>query len=550
MIETQKKTAAKVMVEALENEGVKYIFGVPGEENEDFLFALEDSSILFVPVRHEQGAAFIADVWGRLTGEPGVCLSTLGPGATNLMTGVADAFLDRSPLVALTAQGQETRLHRESHQIIDIKKMMEPICKWNASIREPETIPEIIRKAFKVATTTKMGPTHVELVEDIAAECMTDILPLSKTKNELPHPNPNSLKEAVHLLMEAERPLILAGNGVLRNKASKALTEFSKSTHIPVANTFMGKGAISAVEPLNVGTIGLGFKDYIQEAFERADCVLCIGYDLVEYPAASWNTGKNRKIIHIDTMPAEVSEAYIPSIEIVGDLSAALISLTKMIGKKYAGFTSDIRARMLASIESYRPKEDGKFHVPGVLHEVRDALPDHGLVISDVGTHKMWIARNYPAYAPNSCIISNGFATMGISIPGGIAAHLVDPDRPIVCMMGDGGAMMNIQELETAKRLGIGCTYIIFNDFNYGLIEWKQRRNQDKSFGTELTNPDFVELAKSFDIEGFKPSSIEELRLTLDTCLKERKLAVIEIPITTEVNQQLTDELKDYWNNK
>lgn len=542
--------AAKLMINCLESEGVKYIFGVPGEENEDFLFALEDSSIIFVPVRHEQGGAFMADIWGRLSGKAGVCLSTLGPGATNLMTGIADANLDKAPLVAITGQGDSTRLHHESHQIIDVVKMMEPITKWNTSIKSADVIPEIVRKAFKIAQTEKPGATHIELPEDIAAMKINGkYRPLNITKVKRPSPNLEAINEAIQLIESAKNPIILAGNGAIRNRSSKALTKLSKKLNIPVACTFMGKGAISDREPTSLGSIGLGFKDFVIEAFDQSDLVISIGFDIAEYDPINWNEDSSNQIIHIDFEPAEVYTNYIPTVEVIGDLADSIDIMIDGISRESCGdWYHRVRDNVFESIDSYKLDDDSDmFHAPGVIHIVRSVLPDRGLVISDVGSHKMWIARNYPTYVPNGCIISNGLATMGISLPGGIAAKLLDPQRPVICIMGDGGAMMNIQELETAKRLGVGCIFIILNDNNYGLIEWKQNMSEGKSFGTKLGNPDFVKLAESFGINGYKPNSVSNLKAILGNAIDSNELCLIEIPITTEVNDQLTNELAEYF---
>jgi len=541
---------AELLVECLENEGVEYIFGVPGEENEDFLFAIENSSIVFVPTRHEQGAAFMADVWGRITGSAGVCLATLGPGATNLMTGIADANLDKAPLVAITGQGSIDRLHHESHQVIDVVKMMEPITKWNTSITTPQTVSEIVRKAFKVAEAEKPGATHIELPEDIAKlKVKTKEFPLAINKSRRPTPNKVAINQAVELLMTARRPLIVAGNGAIRNRASRALTELAQEYNIPVACTFMGKGAVSDKKPISLGAVGLGFKDYVIEAFQKADMIISVGYDVAEYDPANWNPDRDKKIIHLDFDPAEVYTHYNPSVEVVGDIADGLKRIRKnLLSTPYPKWYSGIRKRIRSSIASYTLEDNCKeFNAPGVINAVRAHLPAKGLLISDVGSHKMWIARNFETYIPNGCLISNGLASMGIALPGGIGAKLVSPDRAVVCLMGDGGAMMNIQELETAKRLGIGCTFIILNDNNYGLIEWKQEMNEGKSYGTKLGNPNFVKLAKSFDINGYKPTSVKNLNNILSQTIGNNELAVIEIPIMTEVNNQLTRELEKYF---
>ncbi len=543
---------AQLMIKCLEVEGVKYIFGVPGEENEDFLFALEDSTISFVPVRHEQGGAFMADVWGRLTGKAGVCLATLGPGATNLMTAVADAQLDKAPLVAITGQGSSERLHHESHQVIDIIKMMEPITKWNGSINSGEVVSEMVHKAFKMAQMEKPGATHLELPENIAAlEVSDQEEPIINNKIYRAVPDQQAIAKVIPILKSAKRPLILAGNGAIRTRASKAITSLSTQRNIPVASTFMAKGALSDNLDQSLGAVGLGFEDYVIEAFYKADVVLCIGYDVAEYAPSSWNKKKGKKIIHIDFDPAEVYKSYVPEVEVIGDLASAIETIDKALNNAvYPSWYDDIRHRILQSITSFTSENHvSTFNAPNVISSVREVLPSNSLLISDVGSHKMWIARNYPTHIPNGCIISNGLASMGIALPGLIAADLVDKDRPVVAIMGDGGAMMNIQELETAVRLGIKGVYIILNDNNYGLIEWKQEMNEGKSFGTKLGNPNFKALAESFNIEAHIPSDIKNLKELLKDALTHKKLMVLEIPIETKVNDQLINTLSEYFKN-
>ena len=541
---------AELMVECIEAEGVEYIFGVPGEENEDFLFAIEKSNITFVPVRHEQGAAFIADVWGRLTGKAGVCLSTLGPGATNLMTGIADANLDKAPLVALTGQGSSDRLHHESHQMIDVIRMMEPITKWNGTVNSEDVVLEMVRKAFKLAQAEKPGATHLELPENIAkVQIKNDHKPLKINKIRRPSPDPAAIEEAVQMIKAADRPIIIAGNGAIRTRASKALTQLSTNHNIPVASTFMAKGSISDLSETSLASIGLGFKDYVIEAFEKADVVISIGYDVAEYDPVNWNQDLNKIIIHLDFEPAEIYQHYNPDLEVIGDIAASIEELNSGLHDvQFQKWYEDIRIRIFKSFDEYKLNDEKAFTAPGVIHAVREILPEDGLVISDVGSHKMWIARNYPTYTPNGCIISNGLASMGIALPGVIAAKLIDAKRPVVSIMGDGGAMMNIQELETAVRLNISGVIIILNDNNYGLIEWKQEMNEGKSFGTRIGNPDFIKLAESFGIESYKPSKVSELKHILEQAITKQKLVLIEIPIETDVNNHLIESLETYFN--
>jgi acetolactate synthase I/II/III large subunit len=545
---------AELFVQCLEAEGVTHIFGVPGEENEAFLFALEPSAIEFVPCRHEQGAAFIANVWGRLTGKAGVCLATLGPGATNLITGVADANLDKAPLVAITAQGGLDRLHNESHQRIDVVNMFGPITKWNGNIPAPQVVCEVVRKAFKIAGMEKPGATHIELSEDVASqEVPSGLHPIKPKKVRRPASDYKAIQQTVGLLEQARKPLFLAGNGAIRKLASKHLTEFVKRHNIPVVSTFMGKGAVSDRLDQSLFSIGLGFKDYVLEAVEEADLVLAVGYDIAEYPPQRWNPDGDKPIVHIDFDPAEVYTHYNPDVEVTGDISAALWELNEKLSDSdlnYKNWYQSIREQIREDINSYRLNEGEPFTVPGTLLELRELLDDDALLISDVGTHKMWIARNYPTYCPNGCIISNGLASMGIALPGGIAAGLLNDGRQIVSVMGDGGFMMNSQELETAKRLGLGYINIVFNDNDYGLISWKQYQHRQRSVSTRIGNPDFKKYADSFGITGYRPETLSELRSVLKQAIGQKELCLIEIPISTQVNNELTDKLKTFWRNR
>jgi acetolactate synthase I/II/III large subunit len=543
-----------LLVKCLAAEGVRYIFGVPGEETEDLLFSLEGSSITFVPCRHEQGAAFIADVWGRLTGKAGVCLSTLGPGATNLMTAVADANLDKAPLVAITAQGGLDRLHHESHQRLDIIRMFAAITKWNGAVYDPRVLPEIVRNAFKLAEMEKPGATHIELAEDVARlEVPTALQPIRPRTVRRPDADRLALEEALALLRKAERPLMIAGNGAIRECASHQLTRLANGHGVPVVATFMGKGAISDRSPQSLFCIGTGFKDYVREAVGAADLVLTLGYDIAEYAPDRWNPTGDKTIVHIDVAPAEVYGRYQAAVEVVGDVNATLRDLNDDLDKiplvLDRGWYRPVRERILDEIASYNLREP-PFTIPGVLNLIREALPDDGLLISDVGSHKIWIARNFPTYCPNGCLISNGLAAMGIALPGGIAAALAQPTRAIVAAMGDGGFLMNSQELETAKRLGVGYTVVVFNDNDYGLISWKQNISHGRSTGTRIGNPDFTAYAESFGIHACRPQSVNELREALIKSIRSRELQLIEVPVDPAINRALVDKLERYWDSK
>jgi acetolactate synthase-1/2/3 large subunit len=549
------RTVAHLLVECLEKEGVRFVFGVPGEETEDLLFALADSAIRFVPCRHEQGAAFIADVWGRLTGKAGVCLATLGPGATNLLTGVADANLDKAPLVAITAQGGLDRLHHESHQRIDVVRMFEPVTKWNSAIYASEVVPEVVRKAFKLAQLEKPGATHIELGEDLAHQLVpAEWRPMEPRLVRRSRADEQAIEAALDLLRSAHRPLVIAGNGAIRVQASEQLERLAATQDIPVVATFMGKGAVSDRSPQSLLCIGTGFKDLVREAVDNADLILTIGYDIAEYAPSRWNPNGNKPIVHIDFRQAEVYTHYDPILEVVGDIAATLNSLNRSLSDKPLKLESDwyqsVRRRIIDDIASYDLDEEkggSTITVPGALNLIRQILPDDGLLVSDVGSHKIWIARNFPTYCPNGCIISNGLASMGIALPGAIAGALAHPKRAIVAAMGDGGFLMNAQELETAKRIGVGFTAVIFNDNDYGLISWKQEMSRGRSIGTRLSNPDFKAFAESFGIHSYRPHNPVELRQALTESIESRQLRLIEVTIDPSVNLELIKKLKNYW---
>lgn len=528
---------AELLVRCLENEGVQYIFGLPGEENLQVLEALRQSSIQFITTRHEQGAAFMADVYGRLTGQAGVCLSTLGPGATNLMTGVADANLDGAPLVAITGQVGTDCMHIESHQYLDLVAMFAPVTKWNTQIVRPSNTPEIIRKAFKLAQTEKPGAVHIDLPENIAAMAASG-KPLTKDQQEKTYASFQSLEQAAIAISAAANPLILVGNGAIRANASAALTEFATQLQIPVANTFMGKGVIPYTHPLALWTVGLQQRDYISCGFDRTDLVIAIGYDLIEYSPKRWNPDGKIPLIHIGANPAEVDSSYIPISEVVGDISDSLAEILKRVDRqgKPEPYALSLRPEILADYQQHANDDGFPIRPQKLIYDLRHVMGSEDIVISDVGAHKMWMARHYHCDRPNTCIISNGFAAMGIAIPGAIAAKLVRPDRQVVAVTGDGGFMMNCQELETALRVGTPFTTIIFNDGGYGLIEWKQQRQFGSPAFVHFKNPDFVKLAESMGLKGYRLESTLDFIPTLKTALAQDVPTIIDCPIDYREN--------------
>jgi acetolactate synthase-1/2/3 large subunit len=543
--------ATDVMIKCLENEGVQYIFGIPGEENIDFVDSLASSEqIQFVPVRHEQGAAFVADVYGRLTGKAGVCLATLGPGATNLLTGIGDANLDHAPVVAITGQAGLERMHKESHQYIDVVSMFQPVTKWSVQIKRPETIPEIVRKAFKLAEMEKPGAVHIELPEDIAGDDIDHVI-LPKTPLPISTPSVQSKDKALDLINQSKKPFIIAGNGVIRQQASEALQQFAEHLKTPVTHTFMAKGVLPPEHPLNMYTVGLQVKDYVLCGINEADLIITVGYDFVEYLPIYWNEENPRPIIHIDTQPAEVDQHYPLAVELVGDIKSTLEYLTRNNkGPKKWMPSGEFHQQLKAELGVINQEEKSlstdnnvKIKPQTILHELEKVITDNTIVISDVGAHKMWIARTFQPKQPNRVIISNGFASMGIALPGAIGAKLACPEDPVVCIMGDGGFLMNGAEIETAKRLGLAFVILVLNDGKYGLIEWKQKNNFDKSYGIDFQNPDFVRLAESFGVVGLRVTAPSELPGILKQAFSMNEIVLVEVPVDSEENLRLSEHL-------
>ncbi len=554
-----RRTAAHLLVDCLAAERCGYVFSVPGEETMDILEALADhTTVRHVTTRHEQGAAFMADVHGRLTGRAAVAMATLGPGATNLVTGIADAYLDRAPMVAITGQASSEKLHKEAHQVVDIVGMLAPVTKWNTRVERIGAIPEIIRKAFRTAMLEKPGPTHVELPENLAAMTVEDELaPLTPGRAYFPEPTDEAIAHAAELIATCERPLVLAGNGVLRRHAAPALRAFARGLHVPVAATFMGKGSIDDRSHLSLMAVGLQARDHVLSGFDRADLVVCVGYDLVEYGPAAWNPGGRKRIVHVDTQPAEVDADYRPEIELIGDIEGTLERLLAAVQPRGISGRSasqrhatretlvhaDLRNALLADLEAGAANDAYPIAPQRAIADLRSALAPEDIVVSDVGAHKIWVARLYQAYEPNTVIISNGFAAMGISLPGAIAAKLVHPERKVVALCGDGGFLMNSQELETAKRIGTAVTVVVWRDDGYGLIDWKQRNEFGRPFGVGFGNPDLVAYARSFGIAGFRPPSAEELLPTLRRALVVDGPSLVEVPIDYRENLRLTERL-------
>ncbi len=537
-------TAAQLFVRCLENEGVDKIFGIAGEENLFVMDALRDSSIQFITVRHEQGAAFMADVHGRLTGRAGVCLATLGPGATNLVTGFADANMDRAPIIAIAGQGSTTRMHKESHQMLDLVNLFQPVSKHSTEILEYQIIPELVRKAFKDAQMEKPGGVFISFPENIAGEEINEaLLPLKVQKPLLPEAPEAKIKQAADIIDGAQFPLIMAGNGVIRGGASEALTAFAETLNIPVAQTFMAKGTIPFSHPLSLGSVGLQAHDYVACGFDRADVIICIGYDMVEYHPRLWHPDKDKKIIHIDVNYAEVDAHYILEAGVLGDISNSLSRISSHAKTRHSGRPDHLKGIIRNELEHYADDTSYPLKPQKILFDTRQALADEDILISDVGAHKMWIARLYRCEHPNTCIISNGFASMGIGVPGAIAAKMAYPDKNVMTITGDAGFMMNSQEIETALRYQIAIVIMIWNDSEYGLIKWHQQRRFGHSNNISFNNPDFIKYAQSFGAIGYKVEQAQDLLPTLKQAFADNTVVIVDVAVDYSENMKLTEKL-------
>ena len=538
-----KRTVASLLVECLEIEGVGYVFGLPGEENLQVIDDLASSSIRFVTTRDERGAAFMADAYGAFTGRPGVCLATLGPGAINLMLGIANAHLDSHPLVAITAQAGLHRLYKESHQAVDLVQLFRPITKWGGMITVDEAVPEMVRKAFKQARTERPGATFLVLPEDVAEQETTGA-PLRVNVPVDPAPAEAQVERAVEVLEGATAPVVLAGPGVARDGAMDALMRFSERLHLPVATTFLGKGVFPDDHPNALGTIGFMVRDYANFGFDEADVVVAVGYDLVEYAPERWNPGRDKAIVHIHRTVAEVDEAYTLEVGVQGDIGAALDA----IAEAASGVSERDReppAGRLVREELSSGADDDAFPVrpQRIVHDVREALGREDIVLCDTGAVKIWMARLFPTYAPNTCLISNGLATMAFALPGAFAAKLVHPERKVLAAMGDGAFLMSAAEIETAVREKVHFVILVWVDGGYGLIGWKQDIHFGRRAAVSFGNPDFVRFAESFGAKGYAIGEASELLPTLRKALDDDAVSVIAVPVDYGENAKLVERL-------
>lgn len=538
---------AHLLVRCLRAEGVEYVFGIPGEENIRFVDALNGSGIRYVLVRHEQAASFMAEIYGRLTGRAGVCSATLGPGAINLLLGTADATTNSTPMVALAAQGSLRRTHKESHQVIDLVSMFAPVTRWAARVECPDAVPEMTRKAFKTAESERPGAVFLAVPEDIEAEHPAE--PLAPLQIDTVHADAPSLTQiarAAEVLTAARHPVVLAGHGATRAGAGEALVRFAERLGIPVATTFHAKGVFPDDHPNALGAVGFMRHDYGNFGFDAADVLVCVGYEVQEFDPAKINPNGDKRIVHVHRFPAEVDTHYPVAVGVEGDPSLALDALAAALpdGLAYDPGSSGKIRTLLDDELRYGRENDAFPLVPQrVVADVRTALDRHDIVLADTGAGKMWMARLYPTYEPNTCLVSNGLSTMGFALPGAIAAKLARPDRRVLAMMGDGSFLMNSQELETAVREGVPLVVLVLVDQEYGLITWKMELELGRHSHTRFANPDLVAYAESFGARGYAIESADQLLPVLRRALADDAVSVIACPVDYAENLRLTDRL-------
>lgn len=531
--------ASDLFVRALEAEGVEYIFGIPGEENLDLLESLRTSSIKLILTRHEQGAGFMAATYGRLTGKVGVCLSTLGPGATNLVTPAAYAQLGAMPMLMITGQKPIKTSKQGRFQVIDVVDMMRPITKYTSQIVSGDRIPSVVREAFRIASEERPGAVHIELPEDIAAEKTSAPL-LSPSYTRRPIAEYKAIAAAVDMIESASSPLLLIGAGANRKLTAKMLREFVDKTGIPFVTTQMGKGVLNESDPLFAGNTALSDGDFVHRAISRADLIINVGHDVVEKPPFFMHDD-GKKVIHINFDAAAVDPVYFPQLEVVGDIANSVWQIKEAITPQKdwkLNFYKDVHDAYVA--HRGEAEDDGRFPVlpERFVRDVRKALPEDGIVTLDNGVYKIWFARNYPAYHPNTLLLDNALASMGAGLPSAIAAKLVHPEKQVISVCGDGGFMMNSQELETAVRLGLHLTVIVLRDDAYGMIKWKQAHMDFDNFGLDYGNPDLVQYANSYGASGWRIASTNELGETIEHCLNTPGVHLIDCPVDYSMNDK------------
>lgn len=537
-----------LLVAALENEGVDRIFGVPGEENLDFLESLRNSSIELVLTRHEQAAAFMAATHGRLTGRPGVCLATLGPGALNFSTGAAYAHLGAWPMILITGQKAVMSAKQARFQIVDIVASMKPLTKMTRQIVSAAAIPATVRDAFRVAMEERPGPVHLELPEDIAGEEVEDVPVIPVHPLERPIAHAAALDRAAEAILAAKRPLVMIGAACSRPWLTESLSTFVARTRLPFFNTQMGKGAVTGGSNLYMGTAALSEGDYVHEAVSRADLIIAIGHDTVEKPPFLMKGKGGPKVIHVGFQSATVEQVYHPDIEVIGDIGATVDGLAERLEGKVSEDQGmvDLRQKILSRLNDRADEDRFPVTPQRLVHDVREAMPEDGIVCLDNGMYKIWFARNYRTHVANTLLLDNALATMGAGLPSAMMASMLYPDRRVLAVCGDGGFMMNSQEMETAVRLGLNLVVIILNDSAYGMIRWKQAVDGFEDFGMRFGNPDFVRYAEAYGAKGSRVTSVEELVPTIEAAFAGGGVHLLDVPIDYSENTRvLVDELRN-----
>ncbi len=541
-----ENNVARLLVACLENEEVEYAFGIPGEENIHLVDAFNNSSIRFILARSEQAASFMADMYGRVTGKAGVCIATLGPGAINLLLGVADAHIDNTPLVAITAQVGLNRIYKETHQFVDLVSMFRSVTKCSNTVLTPAATPEMIRNAFKTAQTERPGAAFLAIPEDILIMTVrAEAQPLPVNRVYADAPSPSQISRAATVLESAKTPIVLAGHGAARNRAQEALIRFSERLCIPVATTFHGKGVLPDDHPNALGAVGFMLHDYTNFGFDQADVIVSVGYELQEFPPARINPKGDKKIIHLHRFPAVVDSHYNVSVGIEGDIPAALDALAAETSPKLGLNATDLSIRSMLHAELERGRSDSSFPVKPqrLVADIRTAMGREDIVLADTGAIKMWMARLYPTYSPYTCLISNGLATMSFALPGALGTKLARPDRKVLGVMGDGSFLMNSQEIETALREKIPFVILVWVDGSYGLIKWKMEIEIHRHSHVDFGNPDFVKYAESFGAKGYSIQAADDLLPTLKKALADNTVSVIACPVDYSENTILTDKL-------
>ena len=538
--------ASDLFIKALESEGVEYVFGIPGEENLDLLESLRTSSIKLILTRHEQAAGFMAATYGRLTGKAGVCLATLGPGATNFVTSAAYAQLGGMPMLMITGQ-KPVKVSKQGHfQIVDIVDMMKPLTKFTRQIVSADNIPARVRESFRRAEEERPGATHLELPEDIAHD-QTDAIVLQASFHRRPIADDKAVQRAVEAIRESRQPILMVGAGANRKTSSKMLREFVERFGIPFFTTQMGKGVLDESHPLWLGNAALSDGDFVHRAIEHADCIINVGHDVIEKPPFFMRRGR-RTVIHVNYLTAEVDTVYFPQIEVVGDIANTIWRINQSLEKQaHWDFSYDDNVRQHLNAHLAKGADDARFPVYPVrlVADVRKAMPDDGILCLDNGMYKLWFARYYRCTQPNTLLLDNALATMGAGLPSAIAAKIVYPDRKVVAVAGDGGFMMNSQEIETAVRLKLDLVVLLLRDNAYGMIKWKQANMQFANYGMDMGNPDFVKYAESYGAKGWRPSSVAEFRKMLAHSLATPGVHLIDLAIDYSDNDRvLNNEIR------